>query len=91
MGRGVFGRRHTPTPLMRKLLVRSYSPSTGTLRGGASPGLEVGSKAELYAGIALEQVLRMLIDEFGVQPRRDDWRDVLTETQEAFETYRTWG
>ena len=51
-----------------------------------------GDRKRLPSGrIALEQVLRMLIDEFGVQPRRDDWRDVLTETQEAFETYRTWG
>ena len=33
-------------------------------------------------GIALEEVVWMLIEELGVQPRREDWRSKLTETRD---------
>jgi hypothetical protein len=35
--------------------------------------------------IALEDLLRMAITEFGVVPRRDDWREALAQTQAASE------
>jgi len=40
--------------------------------------------------VALEDVLRLLIEEIGVDPRRDDWSDVLDSTQAGFEAWRTW-
>lgn len=48
-------------------------------------------KAHIPTGrIALEDLLRMAINEFGIEPRRDDWRDVLAKTQAAYEKWRTW-
>lgn len=38
--------------------------------------------------IALEQVIRLAIEELGVEPLRDDWSDVLSEGQAAFERLR---
>jgi hypothetical protein len=40
--------------------------------------------------VALEQVLRLAITQFGVQPLRDDWARILDETQALHEEYRAW-
>ncbi len=43
--------------------------------------------------ISLESVLRLAMDEFGVEPlrdRRNVWRRVLDETETAFRTFKTW-
>lgn len=40
--------------------------------------------------IALEKVLRLLIEQFGVRPGRDDWDEVLGESEAAFHRWRTW-
>lgn len=40
--------------------------------------------------IALEDVLRLLIEQFGVQPARADWDDALREARESFKADRTW-
>lgn len=40
--------------------------------------------------VALEEVLRQAITELGVDAIRDDWREVLDDTQAAYEAYRTW-
>lgn len=40
--------------------------------------------------IALEQVLRLAIEHFQVQPLRSDWATVLDQAQQAFEQWRTW-
>lgn len=40
--------------------------------------------------VSLEEVVRMLINDCGVSPIRDDWKEVLAETQSLFEQYRTW-
>ncbi len=49
-------------------------------------------KAHFPTGrISLEEVLRLLITDFGVEPLRSDWNRVLTKTQQKFATYRTWG
>lgn len=39
--------------------------------------------------VAVEQVLRLAIDEFGVEAG-EDWPRVFAETQGRFEAYRTW-
>jgi hypothetical protein len=41
--------------------------------------------------IALEDVLRLAIAEFGAPARRADWDDVLRTTKAAFTDWRTWG
>jgi len=41
--------------------------------------------------IALEDVLRIAINDFGVTPLKDDWREVIDSTQARFEGWRTWG
>jgi hypothetical protein len=39
--------------------------------------------------IALEDVLRLAIREFGVRPRRSDWAEVLDSAQAAYEDWQT--
>jgi hypothetical protein len=43
------------------------------------------------ARVAVEDVLRCVITQLGVVPLRDDWEAILTETQSAFQQWRTWG
>lgn len=40
--------------------------------------------------VALEEVIRLAVVDLGVEPRRPDWSDVISESQEAFEEWRTW-
>lgn len=40
--------------------------------------------------VSLEAVLRLLLTEFDVRPRRPDWDGVLAVREEAFERSRTW-
>lgn len=59
------------------------------------PGAEVGLRALATAHIptgriAIEDVLRLAIIDFGVKPRREDWQDILNESQAAYEEWRTW-
>ncbi len=44
----------------------------------------------LTGRVGLESVIRVLLTEFGVRPRRDDWQDVLDATEALFERWRTW-
>jgi hypothetical protein len=49
-------------------------------------------KAHLPTGrIAIEDVLRLAITHFHVNPFSDNWAEILTATQEAFQEWRTWG
>lgn len=41
--------------------------------------------------VSLERVLRLLLAELDVRPRRPDWKDVLDTTDAAFVEWRTWG
>lgn len=56
----------------------------------------IGHHATLLAAhmptgrVALEEVIRLAIVDLGVEPRRRDWPDVIRESQEAFEEWRTW-
>jgi hypothetical protein len=54
----------------------------GPAATGSDPPFRPGSlhKAHISTGyVPLEAVIRMLITEFGVEPRRADWESVLTE------------
>lgn len=62
-----------------------------------SPHLHVtclGRKYHFPTGrIAIEQVIRFLITEYKVKPRKErlqDWQEVLDQTQQRFERYRSW-
>ena len=42
------------------------------------------------SGIAIEDVLELLIEEFKVKPIRQDWNKTLRKTKAAYEKFRTW-
>jgi hypothetical protein len=49
------------------------------------------NKIHLPTGrIALEQVLRITVDELGVKPLKGEWNSILVQTQKLFEKWRTW-
>ncbi|MGH3545997.1 MAG: hypothetical protein ACRDPW_08755 [Mycobacteriales bacterium] len=51
----------------------------------------ITKKAHLpTARISLEQVLRVCITELGVIPLRDDWQQVLADSEDLFKLRRTW-
>jgi hypothetical protein len=61
------------------------------LGAGAHAGRSELVNAHLPAGrIALEEVLRLALNDFHVRPARADWADVLSRTLSAFEDWRTW-
>lgn len=39
---------------------------------------------------SLEEIVRLCIKEFGVEPKRDDWDKVLSLNEGRFQLYRTW-
>lgn len=54
-------------------------------------GLKTLNKLHLPTGrIALEQVLRLAVEELGVKPVKTDWSIILSEAQGLFEQWRTW-
>jgi hypothetical protein len=58
---------------------------------GADVARDDVRKAHFPTGrMAFEEVLRLVITQFGVTPLRDDWRSILEQTQSAFEGWRTW-
>lgn len=71
-------------------------------RGGvAYPHLHLGKAAKVGRNdlidahiptgrIAIEDVLRLALTAFGVKPRRDDWQEILDQTQASYEEWRTW-
>lgn len=58
--------------------------------GGTLGGVDVDRIHFPTGRVALENVLRMAIQELGVSPQRDDWAEVLDSTQAAYEEWRTW-
>jgi hypothetical protein len=40
--------------------------------------------------VALEDVIRLAVEEFHVEPRRADWNEVLIRTRQGFVEQRTW-
>lgn len=83
------------TPEAREIIAYHWHPGQGSeityphLHLGAGIGADLGilEKTHIPTGrIALEDVLRFAISELGVEPQREDWSEVLAETQAAFET-----
>jgi hypothetical protein len=85
----------------RERTVLAYHWHPVTVRGPhriTYPHLHIGGqpKGSPLAGhlpsgrVALEDVIRFLVAELGVQPRRADWQQVLDETERQFRTTRTW-
>lgn len=80
----------------RELLAYHWHPRTYP-----RPHLHLGTAAEIgwqalmkvhlpTNRIAVEDFLRVAIEELGVTPLREDWREVLGESLEVFEEWRTW-
>ncbi len=40
--------------------------------------------------VSFEAIVRFLIQDLGVAPQRDDWVDVLDETERRYREHRTW-
>jgi hypothetical protein len=87
------------TPEAQEIIAYHWHPRQGSeiiyphLHLGAGIGADLGilEKTHIPTGrIALEDVLRFAIAELGVEPQREDWSEVLSETQAAFETWCTW-
>jgi hypothetical protein len=58
---------------------------------GAGGIHEAVRKAHFPTGrIAIEDVLRLLITEWGVKPLHNDWEAILDRTSAAFQDWRTW-
>lgn len=52
----------------------------------------LSNKSHIPTGrIAVEDVIRFAISQLGVRPLREDWSEVLDETQGRHERYRSWG
>lgn len=49
------------------------------------------ARAHLPTGrVSIEEVLRMAITKLGVEPLREDGKEFLDRTQQAYEAWRTW-
>jgi hypothetical protein len=83
----------------QEIIAYHWHPEQGSaynfphLHIGAGVGASLGDihKYHFPTGrIALEDVLRLAIKEFGVVPWRSDWEEVLEQTQSIYEARRTW-
>lgn len=66
-------------------------PDTHLHIGGRHP--MVGDLSNLHAPtgrVSFESIVRFLIDDLGVSPGREDWRDLLADAEERFRAWRTW-
>ena len=58
---------------------------------GAEVGRQDLHRVHIPTGrIAIEDFLRFAITELGVEPRRDDWEEVLLRSRKTYEDWRTW-
>ena len=83
----------------QEIIAYHWHPSQGSvynfphLHIGTGIGASLGDvhKFHIPTGrVALEDVLRLVIREFGVEAQRPDWEQVLWETQTDHEAGRTW-
>ena len=83
----------------REMFAYHWHPSERTaitfphfhLYQGAGPMRDDVRKAHFPTGrVSFEDVLRLVITQFGVLPLRDDWAAILDQTQTAFEDWHTW-
>jgi hypothetical protein len=70
---------------------RVYFPHLHFPRGCTSAGVSLSKIHAPTGRVCVEEVIRLAIEEFGVQSLKDDWDAVLRDTQKAHEAYRTWG
>lgn len=91
---------HLTNELGKEVLLHHWHP------GGSStvdsPHLHVGAAVILPSGVltskthvptartSVESVVRMLIDDMGVDPHKPDYDRVLAESEGIFELYRSW-
>lgn len=82
-----------------EILAYHWDPETSSthlphlhLGPAARVGAQLLHRAHIYTGrIAIEDVLLLAIEEFGVKPLRDDWRTVLMSGRAQFHRWRSWG
>ena len=83
----------------QEIIAYHWHPSQGSafnfphLHIGRGIGADLGEihKNHIPTGrVALEELLRLAIGEFGVEARRADWREVIDENQAEFERGRSW-
>jgi hypothetical protein len=66
-------------------------PDTHLHVGRRHPSLGELGKFHVPSGrVAFEEVVLFVIEDLGVCPARDDWRDVLNDSLSRFRTFRTW-
>ncbi len=76
--------------IQQPLVSYHWHPSTSDIRfphlhHPASPRVHFPTRR-----VALEEVIRLAIREFGVEPLKKTWHRILRETQGNFETWQTW-
>jgi len=60
--------------------------------GESLRGPNLHHKAHLPTGrVSLEEVLKLAVYSFNVEPIRGDWEKILNRTQERHEAFRSWG
>jgi hypothetical protein len=82
----------------REFVAYQWHPEQGSidlphLHIGTGVGASLGSVHKYHfptGRVSLEDVLRLAIRGFQVEPVRADWEEVLGETQAAYEAWRTW-
>jgi hypothetical protein len=83
----------------REIIAYQWHPERGSaynfphLHIGTGIGASLGEihKYHFPTGrVSLEDVLRLAIKEFGAQPARADWEDILEESKATYEAWRTW-
>jgi hypothetical protein len=61
------------------------------LEHGAHLGLADLHRAHFPTGrVSVEEFLRLVIEAFRVEPRREDWRAVIQRSQDIFRKWQTW-
>lgn len=81
----------------KEIITYQWHPNVGCrfphlhLGSSSKLGAKTLNKLHLPTGrIALEQVLRLAVDELGVEPLKEDWSEILSNAQGLFEQWRTW-
>ena len=65
-------------------------PITVASRGRSPQRVSLADMHIRTGRVLLEDVVRVLIDEFKVMPLRRDWQDVLARNRQAFHSDRSW-
>lgn len=83
----------------REIIAYHWHPAQGSAHSFPHLHIETGIGANLgrvhkyhipTGRVAFEDVLRLAMNEFGVEAQRPDWDNVIGQTQAKFEQWRTW-